>query len=347
MTKKYWGYRIDTTAIEYFSKELREKNCLRQGWGYHPKHDTRTSKEMRDKGEGGADIPDFIGARRNIPIYEKVKKGDILLVPRLPAFEYVAIVEATEDFSKGYHFSIDKEQGDYGHNFPAKMITYFARDNEHVTGNLRSTLKCRCRFWNIDVYAEGIEKLIKRKKGLTGGEEKSDRLKNSVKKAFRSVFKEQEFATQLCEILGKKNQGPEWEDILVQGFEASYPSCLIEKVGGKKEEEHGTDILISIPDIGSKDYSHAKAIQVKDWEGAISDEKAKDAIDQINKAPNYWEKERDLKIIEKILIFTDAPEDENLGLPKKDETIRFIFREEFKDMLRRFGEKEIPPDLLT
>ncbi|WP_240002655.1 hypothetical protein [Photobacterium kishitanii] len=62
------------------------------------------------------------GARRNLPIFRKVKKGDILLVPRLPTWNEVAIVEATQDFDEGYDFSIHPELEDFGHIFPEPIL---------------------------------------------------------------------------------------------------------------------------------------------------------------------------------------------------------------------------------
>jgi len=44
--------------------------------------------------------------------------------------------------------------GDYGHIFPARFIKRFTRNNENVTGNLRSTLKNPSRFWSINHYSD-------------------------------------------------------------------------------------------------------------------------------------------------------------------------------------------------
>lgn len=70
--------------------------------------------------------------QEEISIFNKVKKGDILLVPRLPTWDEVAVLEATEDFSNGYEFSIDQTLKDYGHIFPAKKIKQFVRSNENI-----------------------------------------------------------------------------------------------------------------------------------------------------------------------------------------------------------------------
>ena len=100
----YWGYRVDTDAREYFYKEILNDR-LRQGWGYDKSQDLK----LGDKTDQSA--------RRNFPIFNKVKKGDILLVPRIEAWDEVAIVEALEDFNTGYRFEIDPIKKDYGHIF--------------------------------------------------------------------------------------------------------------------------------------------------------------------------------------------------------------------------------------
>ena len=58
----YWGYRIDTNKRGFFFDEIREGR-LRQGWGYEDTHDLR-----------GESVDET--ARRNFPIFNKVKKGD-------------------------------------------------------------------------------------------------------------------------------------------------------------------------------------------------------------------------------------------------------------------------------
>lgn len=70
MAKNFWGYRIDTNNIDFFRNELEEKR-LRQGWGYNEGQDLRKLTVNQ-------------GAKGNLPILQKVKKGDILLIPRLP-----------------------------------------------------------------------------------------------------------------------------------------------------------------------------------------------------------------------------------------------------------------------
>jgi hypothetical protein len=70
--KNYWCYRVDTSNIKYFTSELNEGR-LRQGWGWDEAQDLRNFR--LDEGAG-----------RNRPMFNKVKKGDILLIPQLPGY---------------------------------------------------------------------------------------------------------------------------------------------------------------------------------------------------------------------------------------------------------------------
>ena len=144
--KNYWGYRIDVKNQDFFFKEL-EQGHLRQGWGYAENQKLPDTKDS--------------DARKNFSMYNNVKKGDILLIPRLPDWGSVAIAEAAEDWKEGYKFEIDDEKKDFGHIFPANYIGCFNRHGKDVSGNIQSTLKARNRFWNISRLSEDVEKIIK------------------------------------------------------------------------------------------------------------------------------------------------------------------------------------------
>ncbi|MGH8422620.1 MAG: hypothetical protein ACRER3_09755, partial [Pseudomonas fluorescens] len=146
MSRKYWGYRIDKRNIMFFRQKL-EQGRLHQGWGKYP------DQELTNPHLSG-------GAKRNLPIYNKVKKGDILLVPRLPNYHEVVILEATEDFNLGYTYAPDPVFRDYGHSFPVKRLKQFTRKNTNVSGRIRAALGSRSRFWDMNGCAEEIEALI-------------------------------------------------------------------------------------------------------------------------------------------------------------------------------------------
>ena len=166
--KHYWGYRIDVKNQDFFFKEL-EQGRLRQGWGYA---ENQKLPETEDS-----------GARKNLSMYEKVKKGDILLIPRLPDWGSVAIAEAVEDWNdkeKGYRFEIDDEKKDFGHIFPANYIGCFNRHGKDVSGNIQSTLKARNRFWNISRFSEDIEKIMGNLEGNKESTSVIENIKNIV-----------------------------------------------------------------------------------------------------------------------------------------------------------------------
>ena len=319
--KHYWGYRIDVKNQNFFFKEL-EQGRLRQGWGY-------------DKNQELPDTKDS-GARKNLSMYHNVKKGDILLIPRLPDWGSVAIAEAAEDWDdkeKGYKFEIDDEKKDYGHIFPAKYIGCFNRHGKDVSGNIQSTLKARNRFWNISRLSEDVEKIIKNLEGNKESTSVIENIKNIVSEKVKTYFDLKECCDKIVDEYNKKFTASQWEEVLKNVLEKIYPEYEIEKTGGMKEEEHGTDILVNVPGISISE-SYNIAIQVKNYEGKISDENIDNIIQQINKAEVY-EWENNGKVIGKILIITSAEEKDNPKLIEEcqNKEIRVIFSEELKKLI--------------
>lgn len=320
MARHYWGYRINTEQIKFFRQELQEGR-LRQGWGWDKNQDLRNLK--MDK-----------GAKRNLPIFKKVKKGDIILIPHCPIWDEVAIVEASEDFNKGYVFEISTELKDYGHIFPAKFLKSFVRKNQNVSGNLRATLKNVSRFWNIDHCSEEIEKMI----SLDDSELKDSKsfrasFVNAVEDSFTQAFNMDIFSKKLYELTNDKFSNEEWEFALVEGLKKLLPSpIVVERVGGIKEEEHGADIIIRYPGLLKTEY--IVAIQVKDYSGFVGDSPVK----QIKKSDTYKDfNDENHKLIDKYVLITNAKKEDNEKLLEKAEDVKIIFAEELKELLCNIG----------
>lgn len=318
MSKHYWGYRIDTNQINFFRKEL-EAGILRQGWGWHNKQDLRNLKMDE-------------GARRNLSIYKKVKKDDVLIIPRCPSWDEVSIAIATEDFDKGYNYRIDEELGDYGHCFPAKLLKTFVRKNEKVSGQLRATIKNISRFWNIDHCEEDIEKLINEDSiHLMSKQSYETSFGNAVYDSFEIAFNEKQFNEKIYETVAKKFSNEEWEFALVEGLKSILPEpIIVERTGGKSEALHGTDILIRLP--GLLGFQYLIAIQVKDYYGKVG----KDPIKQILKADNYWNNEN-CKVVDKYVIITKANKDDNERIIENQDGVKIIFINEVKELLSIIG----------
>src|SRR5258708_38856448 len=75
------------------------------------------------------------------------------------------------------------------------------------------------------------------------------------------------------------------------------PGWKVERTGGKAEAKHGTDILVTIPDV-FRDGFYGIAIQVKDYEGFIND----DPIRQILKAKEGYWKDFGIAILELVIV---------------------------------------------
>lgn len=150
--RNYWGYRICNEKSAFFYEELKEGR-LRQGWGY-------------DTGQNLRNMTIDNGAKKNLKMYNEVKKGDILLVPRIPSWEDISIVEATEDWLTGYSYDIPKEIGDFGHIFPARFVKAFNRYNPYVSDKIRSSFHYIGRFWDMNDYENDIISILEREDRL-------------------------------------------------------------------------------------------------------------------------------------------------------------------------------------
>ena len=320
---RYWGYRIDVENIHFFQGEL-EEGRLRQGWGSKQEHDLLKPDTHPE-------------VARHKRMFNEVKQGHILLVPRLPDWDWVSIVEATEDWDAGYHFEISKEHEDYGHIFPAKFLRKFRRSSKPVTGNIRSTLKNQHRFWNIDHYSVDIEKIRNAPDDqLDQDISDENRLMNAIEFAFAKV--REDFSEELYDKLNTELNAKEWEDVLAVVMRSLYPRADVETVGSQKESKHGTDIKITIP--GLSDKSYIIAVQVKDHERRTAEK----VIEQINKA-SYWTKDSE-KLIEKVVIITKAKKKDNSHLMTigNKNNVKFVFEDNLKDILTKYAERRIGLD---
>ena len=309
--RNYWAFRVDKRYLSELNEEL-EKGRLRQGWGW----DERQNLNQFTLNEG---------ASRNFPILNGVKKNDIILIPHLPHWGLVSIAEATEDWNSGYRFGIFKT-GDHGHIFPAKRLKYFSRHNENVTGNIRSTLRTPNRFWNISHYSDDINNLLSVNDECIEPQGKSDRLIEAVVKSFVDV------QNHLISELNAQFNASEWEYVLVDILTVLYPHCTVERVGGKLEAQHGTDILITIPGITS-DTSYCIAVQIKDW----NNHAGLYPVNQVLKA-DYWNNDS-RKVIEKIVLLIRAEEKNNESIIKyaSENGVKIIFSSDLNEMVFKYA----------
>ncbi len=324
--QQYWGFRINwrfPNYADYYMHQLKHNEVLRQGWGWENSHDLRKLSKADH-------IPREHGA--NVRMYNKVKKGDIILVPRIPEWEFVTITRATEDWNTGYRFEIDQDMRDYGHQFPAKYLHYFSRNNRHVRGDVRSTLKCQSRFWNMSYYAGSLQPLVDLTvDDLITDEERGNRFKRTVLGVMEPI--KATIEKEINQKLSEEFAGTGWEYALVEGLRAMFPGYRVERTGGAGERKHGTDILITMPG-PLEDVQYGIAIQVKDWQDEAH--KIDKAAEPLRKADEGWKEDcAGMSIIEKILVLTEteAPS----GWENSNNDIEILGRRNLKILLGRMA----------
>lgn len=313
----YYAFRTDRNHCTFMNAELINGN-LRQGWGFHPGQNLKSWTVDQ-------------GSKANLRMLT-VRKGDLILVPGLPEQHLVTLVRATEDWNDGYRFEIDEKLGDYGHIFPVDKLRVFARHNEYVHADIRKTLRTSSRFWSVNKYADAIDELRNYTDEQLGSTvDAADKFVSAVAGAYEESFDQEKFATSLRRRLTATHQSGEWENALVAGLQALFPAYQVERTGGIKEKQHGTDILIRMPGLMAGE-SFGIAIQVKDYENQTD----LGAIEQISKA-GAWE-EDGIRIIEKVVIYTNVEEVDHQQLKDNQHGVRVLFAKQLDELLGRMGE---------
>lgn len=312
----YWVLRTDKNQSRLLFSEL-EAGRLRQGWGWDERQNLRCL--TMDK-----------GARRNKRMMQ-VKKGDLVLALHLPCYGQVALCEATDDWDSGYKFEVLNvgKGGDYGHIFPAKRLKSFHIRNESVPGGIRSTLRNRGRFWNINGLGSEVDALRTASADLGSASTSVARWEAAIDE----VAKELDIKQLLSKKIHKFTQKSEWEHVIAEALRTLHPEWVVSTTSNRKEFEHGTDILVRLPTLGVFDDSdYAICIQVKDYAGKVGIE----PVTQIRKAIEGY-KGKNLKVIDLVVMMTNVKSDLNEELQKAaDEgplSVKLLWREDIDELI--------------
>lgn len=315
--RNYYAFRTDRKHRAFLNSEL-QAGRLRQGWGFHPGQNLRNWTVDQ-------------GSKANLRMLT-VQKGDLILVPGLPEQHLVTLVRAGENWNDGYRFEIDEKRKDYGHIFPVEKLLVFARHNEYVHADIRKTLRTPSRFWSVGNYAETITNLLNYTDEQLGSTiDATDKFSSAVAGAYEENFNQEGFTTSLRSRLTATHQSGEWENALVAGLQALFPAYQLKRTGGVKEKQHGTDILILMPGLMANE-NFGIAIQVKDY----SNQTDLGAIEQINKADAWGE--HDVRIVEKVVIYTNVKEVDHEYLKDNEQGVRVLFAKQLDELLGRMGE---------
>jgi hypothetical protein len=124
----------------------------------------------------------------------------------------------------------------------------------------------------------------------------------------------------------------DWEYLLIDVLQHLNPGWKVERTGGKTEAKHGTDILVTIPDVFRDGY-YGIAIQVKDYEGFVND----DPIHQILKAKSGYWKDLGIEILELVIVLIRGDKQAGHQLEKSamKAGVRLIWSTDVEELLFR------------
>jgi hypothetical protein len=261
-----WAFRVDSRYLAGLDGEL-QNGKLRQGWGWDSRQDLRAMEVDA-------------GAGRNRPMFNRVKRGDRLLIPHLPRYGHITIAEATEDWNRGYNFSVWEKSGDHGDIFPARPLQNFRRGNPNVPAAVEGTFRNPSRFCNITYLQKDIEHVLSLPaENLQATIAVVDHWHQQIEDIVKESGLRERLFTAAQEYFSKSD----WEYLLTDVLRRLNPGWKVKRTGGKAEVKHGTDILATIPDVFQRKY-YSVAIRVKDYKGFVND----DPIHQILKARHFW-----------------------------------------------------------
>jgi hypothetical protein len=315
-TQNCWAFRIDRRYVADLDTEL-QAGQLRQGWGWDAKQDLRAMEVDA-------------GAARNLQMFNQVKKGDYILIPHLPRYGYITIAEASEDWDKGYKFAIWTKSNDHGHIFPAKALRNFRRGNHKVPASVTGTFRNPSRFWKVTYLKEDRERVLELPvEDLEPTSSVVDRWCQQIE----DITGQSGLQKQLFNAAEKYFSKSDWEYLLTEALQRVNPGWKIRRTGGKAETKHGTDILATIPDPFG-DGELGVAIQVKDYQGAISEH----PIEQVLKAKSsgYW-KDLNIEIVQLVVVVVRGDKETGHELQNAADKagVRLIWSTDVEDLIFR------------
>ena len=301
MSKKYWLMRTSKDQKELLLSELI-KGQFRQGWGYDESQDLQKIRAKLDSGKKYTELtePEKQAWDHNRMLQtenDAIQVGDIMLIPQMPQngkFSLAEVIgsyryEMIEDMKINYNHFLDK---DFGHILPVRLLTGESGiDNYHhfVGNSLRSSMKTRSRWCHIrEAGQRDIEKICKSLESGQGLPEGQNRLLSALE-AWREQSKEGLYDTIL-----ERATDTDFEDLVATLMRNQYPASCAEVAVTAGPAERGCDVRIVLK---SPDFNETKGtipigqilIQVKQFRGIISTNRALDQIEQAASAYNNTE----------------------------------------------------------
>ena len=336
--RKYWAMR--TTRDNEKSREFIRREFLggrlRQGWGWADKLDLH--KIQAAWAESQALDPDQVAASRHWRMAngkrgEYMSVGDVILVPNMPEDGCFALCRVSGEYEFGPDH--ENEWGDFRHIRPVEVLTPDGVANEHklVTADLRRSLRCRSRLWNITAHGECIEGILSSdpsKEDLRRGIRPRDRAEGFVGDAITKQI--DDMSKRLMEGLPLELYGSEWEKAIMPALESLF-TVTVNHTGGSGERGADLEVVISNP--FEEDLDWIIPMQVKDHQ----DIENSNVVGQLEEA--FESRNEHNRVIAVVLLVTQAEASaelkEELKRLTKEKRVPFLYcgRSDFMRVLAK------------
>ena len=269
--KNYWSMRTSRDNEEVIAgllNELREGR-LRQGWGY--KDDQNLDKVLSNNRHAlnDAQKETLLHWRMgNGDGHDYMQKDDIVLVPNTPEYGRFTICRVTGD----YYFNREPFD-DYGHIRPVEVLTRegVANNHEMVHTDLRRSLRCRLRMWNVyrhrdslDTIVDALENNKLKAEDLVSKISPIERAENIVDAAILDRIKSTK--EEIVEKIGGSFRAEEYETVLQSALKHLF---RVEVANTSGPAERGADLEIIIHNPFSDSEHWVVPIQVKDYHDQV------------------------------------------------------------------------------
>ncbi len=265
--------RDDEKKRQFLLDELNNGR-LRQGWGWDKSQNLRDIERLWENEEWLSGEQQDAGRHWRMGNGEGedyMQVGDLVAALNVPSDGLFTICRITGN----YEYKIHDKLGDFGHVRPVEVLTPQGVSNNHslVHADLRRSFRCRSRMWNIKAHVACLKGILQ--SGLAAGEltigsTPEGRAESVVSELITEPLNQ--MAKRLEMALPRSVRAEEWEPVLRSALEQLFPVSVYH-TGGR--HEHGADIEIVIPNPFEENRDWIVPVQVKDYEGEISVDVAK------------------------------------------------------------------------
>jgi len=281
-----WAMRTsrESEAHRTYIRSELNKGVLRQGWGWLPEQDLRSIKVRKASGplseEQRAAWPHWrmMGSPSGAGVHAMLD-GDLVLIPNMPHEGFFTICALRGD----YDYDIDPRVGDFGHKRPVEVLTPGGVANTHalVSADLRSSLRCRSRLWDIDAHADSLSAILAQaasgEGALAGLRQGSDHARRARAVAAGSISLGLDgMARSIETALRTSLRAEEWEPVIADALTPLMRDVRVIHTGGPAEK--GADIEIHIPNPFAPADPWTIVLQVKDYRGDVGVEVASQLV---------------------------------------------------------------------